>query len=88
MVGPDHIQKRIERRFEKESAQKREKIPEGYNPLSLHEIITKEGRLFLSALAARLQELQNQNQTQSEIIKSIITKIESYQKNPSTRTSI
>jgi hypothetical protein len=88
-----NLRRGIENRFEREAAERRGKTPEGYKPLNLNQIITQEGRLFLGVLLVELETLQRQGESgegseerkiRIETIKSIISKIESYQnqKNP------
>jgi hypothetical protein len=86
-----NLRRGIENRFEREAAERRGKTPEGYQPLNLNQIITQEGRLFLGVLLVELETLQRQEKSgkgseersrRIEAIKSIISKIESYQQNP------
>jgi hypothetical protein len=82
-----NLRRGIENRFEREAAERRGKTPEGYQPSDLNQIITQEGRLFLGVLLVELETLQVQEESEErnrriETIKSIISKIESYQQNP------
>ncbi len=82
-----NLRRGIESRFEREAAERRGKTPEGYQPLNLNQIITQEGRLFLGVLLVELETLQGQEESEVrnrriETIKSIVSKIESYQQNP------
>jgi hypothetical protein len=85
-----NLRRGIENRFEREAAERRGKTPEGYQSLNLNQIITQEGRLFLGVLLVELETLQRQGESgegseernrRIEAIKSIISKIESYQQN-------
>jgi hypothetical protein len=85
-----NLRRGIENRFEREAAERRGKTPEGYQLLNLNQIITQEGRLFLGVLLVELETLQRQGESgegseernrRIEAIKSIISKIESYQQN-------